>query len=98
DFELKSLNQKTKYWRDKSLHSMRGFMVVSTTYSSLMALLNISALIAAIWAVDKGFGSVAMVYLAVTYTFTVARQLWEMNGIMRNYYRIMGDAHEMTEI
>lgn len=96
--ELDTMNQKTKEWQQKSLSTMRGFLGVSSVYSSLLAIINITALVAAIWASQSGIASIGVVYLAVTYTFTVARQLWEMNNIMRNYNRIMGDAHDMTEI
>ncbi len=96
--ELKDMRLKTSHWRDKSLSTMRGFLGVSTIYSSLLALINIVAIVAAIWASDHGIASIGIVYLSVTYTFTVARQLWEMNNIMRNYNRIIGDAYDMTEI
>ncbi len=96
--ELAVMDSKTKAWRDKSLHTMRGFLGVSTVYSSLLAIVNVVALLAAIWASQRGIASIGVVYLAITYTFTVARQLWEMNNIMRNYNRIMGDAHDMTNI
>lgn len=96
--ELEMLDINTKTWRDKSLSSMRGFLSVSSVYSGLVTLLNVSALVAAIWAAEHHVISIGTVYLAITYTFTVARQLWEMNSIMRNYNRIMGDAHDMTEI
>ena len=98
DEELKGLNEKTATWRAKSLSTMRGFLGVSSIYSTIIATLNISALLAAIWAAEYHIISIGTVYLAITYTFTVARQLWEMNGIMRNYNRLMGDAHDMTEI
>ena len=96
--ELATMNQKTELWRQKSLRTMWGFLGVSTAYSSLLVVINVTALIAAIWASEAGIASIGVVYLAVTYTFTVARQLWEMNNIMRNYNRIMGDANDMTEI
>ncbi len=96
--ELKDMRIKTSLWRDKSLSTMRGFLGVSTIYSSLLALINIVAIVAAIWASEHGLASIGVVYLSVTYTFTVARQLWEMNNIMRNYNRIIGDAYDMTEI
>lgn len=96
--ELERLTEKATNWRNKSLSTMRGFLVVSSAYSSLIALVNIVALVAAIWASQYQLASIGVVYLAITYTFTVARQLWEMNNIMRNYNRIMGDAHDMTEI
>ncbi|MEO5949918.1 MAG: ABC transporter ATP-binding protein [Candidatus Saccharimonadales bacterium] len=96
--ELLKLSEKTDVWRDKSLSAMRGFLIVSGSYAVLMASLNIVAIIAAIWASEHNLIAVGTVYLSITYTFTVARQLWEMNNIMRTYYRIMGDAHDMTEI
>jgi ATP-binding cassette, subfamily B, bacterial len=96
--ELDTLVQRATTWRGKSLATMRGFLYVSTVYSSMIALLNTSVLIAAIWAAQYQLISIAAVYLAITYTFTVARQLWEMNSIMRTYNRIIGDAHDMVEI
>jgi ATP-binding cassette subfamily B protein len=98
EYELKQLNEKAVFWRGKSLASMRGFLGVSTGYSTIIALLNTVALFGAVWASEQHTISIGIVYLAVTYTFTVTRQLWEMNSIMRNYNRIMGDAHDMTEI
>ncbi|MBC7746609.1 ABC transporter ATP-binding protein [Pedobacter sp.] len=98
DQELDVLTERAETWRQKSLATMRGFLLISTGYSGLIAMLNISVLIAAIWASEHAYISIAVVYLAITYTFTVARQLWEMNSIMRNYNRIMGDAHDMVEI
>jgi ATP-binding cassette subfamily B protein len=98
DFEYEELTKKAVTWRDKSLGNMRGFLGVSTGYSGIIATLNIVALVGAIWASEHNTISIGVVYLAVTYTFTVSRQLWEMNSIMRNYNRIMGDAHDMTEI
>lgn len=96
--ELDRLSAKTLVWRGKSLKNMRAFLLVSSGYSSLMALLNTSALITAVWAAGQDIISIGVVYLAVTYTFTVSRQLWEMNAIMRNYHRAIGDAYDMTEI
>jgi ATP-binding cassette subfamily B protein len=41
---------------------------------------------------------VAAVYLATTYTITVTDQLWEITQVMRQYNRVLGDAHDMVEI
>lgn len=96
--ELEALTAKASDWREKSLSTMRGFLAVSSGYSVLITLLNIVALVGAVWASEHNVISIGTVYLSITYTFTVGRQLWEMNSIMRNYNRIMGDAHDMTEI
>jgi ATP-binding cassette subfamily B protein len=97
-FEQTHLNAKAAFYRGKSLASMNAFLKVSTAYSSLITLMYVVALIIAVWASQQHLISIATVYLAVTYTFTVGRQLWEMNSIMRNYNRILGDAHDMAEI
>jgi ATP-binding cassette subfamily B protein len=96
--ELEILTEKADSWRNKSLATMRGFLAVSSGYSLLITIINVVALVGAIWASEQHIISIGAVYLSITYTFTVGRQLWEMNGIMRNYNRIMGDAHDMTEI
>jgi ATP-binding cassette subfamily B protein len=96
--ENATLHEKTDIWRDKTLSTMRGFLTVSSVYSFIISVLNIVALIGAIWASEHHIVAIGAVYLCITYTFTVSRQLWEINSIMRNYNRIMGDAHDMTEI
>lgn len=85
-------------WRNKSLATMRSFLGVSTGYSGMIAILNSAALIMAILAVQQQQISAGVVYLCVSYTLTVARQLWEMNNIGRNFNRVMGDAYDMVEI
>lgn len=98
DIELDALVDKANTWREKTLSTMRGFLGVSTGYSFLITIINVAALIGALWASEQHLISIGTVYLSITYTFTVGRQLWEMNSIMRNYNRIIGDAHDMTEI
>ena len=96
--ELKKFERITAGWRAKSLSTMKSFLIVSSGYSGMIALLNSSAVVAAVLASQYQVASIGVVYLAVTYTLTVSRQLWEMNAIMRNYNRVMGDAYDMTEI
>lgn len=96
--EDKSAYDLASKWRERSHDTLIGFLRVSTGYSTMIVIINTVALTAAIWASERHFVSIATVYLAITYTFTVARQLWEMNNIMRSYNRIMGDAHDMSEI
>lgn len=96
--ELKAANKLADVWRARSLDEMRGFLKISTGYSSMIVIINLLAIITAVWASEHHLISIGTVYLAVTYTLTVARQLWEINGIMRGYNRVLGDAHDMAEI
>jgi ATP-binding cassette, subfamily B, bacterial len=96
--EANDLNKRTNEWYKKSLATMRGFLAVSSAYSFLISVINIVALIGVIWASEHHLIPLGTVYIVITYTFAVGRQLWDMNSIMRNYNRIMGDANDMTEI
>jgi ATP-binding cassette subfamily B protein len=85
-------------WRSRSLSVMRAFLGYSTGYSSFIAVLNTAAVLAAVVAAEQRYLSVAAVYLATTYTLTVTAQLWEITQVMRNYNKVLGDAHDMVEI
>ena len=96
--EQERFSKTVKSWRGTSLATMRGFLKVSTVYSSINMIIKIGAIAFAIYAAQHDLVSVAAVYLIITYTGSVAHELWNMNGIMRSYNRILGDAHDMVEI
>ena len=77
---------------------MRAFLGYSTGFSTVTAVTNTGAVVAAVIAAENRYISVAAVYLATTYTLTVTSQLWEVTQVMRNYNRVLGDAHDMVEI
>ena len=96
--EQKFFTKTVNSWRDSSLDVMRGFLKVSTIYSSINMVIKIGAITFAAYAAQNNLVSVASVYLIITYTGSVAHELWNMNGIMRNYNRIIGNANDMVEI
>lgn len=96
--EQQRFDTTNRAWRKASLATMRGFLTVSSVYSTINTSIRIGAIVFAIYAAQHNVVSVAAVYLIITYTGSVARELWNMNSIMRNYNRIIGDAHEMVEI
>ena len=96
--EQQRFKKTVNSWRSASLDTMHGFLKVSTVYSTINMLIKIGAITFAVYAAQHNLVSVAAVYLIITYTSSVAHELWNMNGIMRSYNRIIGDAHEMVEI
>ena len=96
--EQKFFAKTVSYWRNSSLDVMRGFLKVSTIYSSINMVIKIGAIAFAVYTAQNDLVSVASVYLIITYTGSVAHELWNMNGIMRNYNRIIGNANDMVEI
>lgn len=98
DAELLGYTEKVTDWRNKSLATMRSFLGLSTGYSGLIVVLNSSAIVMALVAVQQQRIEAGVVYLCISYTLTVARQLWEMNSVGRNFNRVMGDSYDMVEI
>ena len=96
--EQKFFTKTVNSWRNSSLDVMRGFLKVSTIYSSINMVIKIGAIAFAVYTAQNDLVSVASVYLIITYTGSVAHELWNMNGIMRNYNRIIGNANDMVEI
>ena len=96
--EQKFFAKTVNSWRNSSLDVMRGFLKVSTVYSSINMVIKIGAIAFAVYAAQNDLVSVASVYLIITYTGSVAHELWNMNGIMRNYNRIIGNANDMVEV
>lgn len=85
-------------WLEKSLHSMRGFLGISMLWSTLIVTAYVGVLLFAVIASETSTVSIATIFLIITYSATVIRHLWSINGVMRNYNRIMGDAHDMVQI
>ena len=85
-------------WSVKSRSLMRGVLGATTGYSSLIVVINGGALIFAIIASGSLGLSIGSIYLMLVYTLNVGEQLWQMNSIMRTFSKIMGDAHDMTNI
>ena len=85
-------------WKDTSFGVLNPFLRYSAAYAVVTTTINIAAVMAAVLATTTESISIPAVYLAVTYTMTVTTQLWEVTQVMRNYNRVMGDAHDMVEI
>jgi ATP-binding cassette subfamily B protein len=77
---------------------MRSFLKFSAGYASVITIINTGAVAAAVLAAEYDVVGIGDIYLAVTYTLTVTSQLWSINEVIRNYNKVVGDAHEMVEI
>ncbi len=97
-YEYKNASRYINKWKDASNHLKWGVIGATSAFSSMYAIGATGALIFAILGAQYGIASVGIVYLMFIYALNINRQLWELNNITRTYNRIMGDAHEMTEI
>ena len=98
DREQQSAVRVAERWKTASFGVLTPFLRYSAGYAMVTTTINVAAVLAAVLATTTDSISIPAVYLAVTYTMTVTTQLWEINQVMRNYNRVMGDAHDMVEI
>lgn len=96
--ERKVLDVAVDTMVEKEFHARKGMVSVSTAYSFISILMKVGALIAAIWSIQAGFGTAAIVYISLTYTFNLIREIFNINSILRSYYQITGDAADTLEI
>ncbi len=91
------MNERTHEWSERSLDTMRGFLGVSSVWSTLITMIHVGALLFAVIASTQHTMNIGTIYLMLTYTLTVSQKLWQTNHVMRQYNAIMGDAHEMVQ-
>jgi ATP-binding cassette subfamily B protein len=96
--ERRSAHEVSDRWLTADRRVMRAFLGYSTIFSSVIAAMNIGALVAAVLAAERSVLDIPGIYLAVTYTLVVAESIWQVNQIMRTYTKVLGDAHDMVEI
>lgn len=97
-YEVRSLGRRAQHWSEASLSTMRGVLGISGGWAVLMVLFNVGGLIFAVIASEQHILTAGTAYLLLTYTLNVSRQLWSINGVIRNYNKLIGDAHDMVEI
>ena len=83
---------------DKEFLARQGIIRVTSVYSFITTLMKVGALIAAIWSVQAGFGSAAIIYISLTYTFNLIGEIFNVNGLLRSYYQITGDTADTLAI
>ncbi len=96
--EKETASEVAEIRTSRDLDVMRSFLKFSAGYASVITVINTGAVAAAVLAAEAGVVDIGAIYLAVTYTLTVTGQLWSINEVIRNYNKVLGDAHEMVEI
>lgn len=97
-FEQHRLEESLDVMGEKEARVRSGIVGVSSIYSMIITIMRIGALIVSVMMVQKGIADAAVVYLCLTYTFSLIQELWHASEMMRNYYQIVGDSEEMLEI
>ena len=98
DEEQKLLNVSIENMVEKEAFARKGMIRVTSIYSFITTLMKVGALVAAIWSVQAGFGSAAIIYISLTYTFNLISEIFNVNSLLRSYYQITGDAADTLAI
>ena len=98
DYELSRYKDKINDWKKAIFREMKSVLIVTGSFGTMMAFMNISAFVAAIIATQYKIANIATIYLVINYTLNIVSQLWSISQITRNYIRIVGDASPMVEM
>ena len=85
-------------WRQKSTRLKWGIIGSTSAFSTMYTIGAGAAFIFATIAAEQKLASAGLVYLVFIYALNINRQLWQLNGVTRNYNRALGDSYEMTKI
>lgn len=84
--------------REAGLRTVTALIKRQNYASALTQSLRIAALFIAIIGVGVFKADIATIFLMVTYTGTLASNLWQFQSVLRQYNRALGDSHDMIEI
>lgn len=98
DEEYNAATTVISTWHRTSNHLKWGVLGATSAFSTMTTIGAVGALLFATLGAEYHVLSIGTIYLMFVYSLNVNRQLWEMNSITRAYNRVIGDAHEMTDI
>lgn len=96
--EHKRLSSNVEAMIEKELKVRSGIMGISVAYSSIIMMMRVAALVVSIIMVQQGIAGAAVVYLLITFTFSLIQEIWNISDMLRDYYQIVGNSEEMLEI
>ncbi len=97
-YEQKRAGITIDTWFNRSNHLKWGVIWTTGSISIMYTIGATGAFIFAVSGAENNIASAGMIYLIFIYALNINRQLWELNNITRTYSRVIGDAHDMTQI
>ncbi len=98
NFEYKRLEKKGLDIKEKDLNHMKQHLVNSLIYSSISSVVSITAVIAATVAANYDLISIGTIYICLTYSMSMSKQLWGSSNMVRTFNRLVGDADPMIDL
>jgi len=95
NLEKRLLAHRIEHALSKEKAVRTGVMTVTSITSIIITIARVSALVAAVWAVQTHAVNAGAVYLLITYTFNLLLEVWNINTMLRVVYQIGGDTEEL---
>ena len=96
DSELEKYNKKNAEWYKANMKEMKSVLLATGTFSVITSLMNVCAFVAAIFATEYHIANIGIIYLVLSYTINITRNLWDVSNATRNFIRVIGDATPMV--
>jgi len=96
--ELYNYKKRTDTWYKAQMKEMKGVILITGLFGTVMTIMNVCAFIVAIFATEYHIASIGAIYLVVSYTLNVVSKLWEVAHVTRTYIRIIGDGSSMIKM
>ena len=96
--EKKLYDARTKDVLDISLKTMHKVMANERYTTTSQRAINAFSILVGVYLGISLHISVGLVYLILTYTLRISQRLWDLNSVVRNLNRVIGDARDMTAI
>lgn len=96
--ERKRTYEKVHKVHERSIATMKFTMHQELYTGLLQRSINISVVVISILLAINHQVQIGTIYLALTFTMSIMRRLWDLNNTFRTFTRVFGDAHDMAEI
>lgn len=82
----------------RSMETLKIAMNQELVSGSVQRSINVFTILISIALAVNGRIDVGVIYLSLSFTMAIMRRLWDLNNSFRQFTRVFGDAHDMTEI
>ena len=98
DSEQKLYTDKNIDYQEKSMALMRAINVRSIVFGTITTVMWIVLVSFLVGEIGMGAIAIGTIVMSVSFTGDMIGKMWQFNNILQNFYRVVGDSHDMTKI
>lgn len=96
--ELKRMQERVDIVHDRSIETMKVNMRQELTSGAMQRSINVAVIIISVSLAVQGKIEVGIIYLSLTFTYSILRRLWDLNNTFRQMTKVFGDSSDMAVI